>query len=125
VIRVIETGHDRLYVPVLCAVCPDAPCVRVCPADALSREGDFGKVTVDEKRCASCSGCVLSCPFEVLRLEGSRSMPNPCDLCGGDPECVRFCRAGALELVHLDEEALAGKRESSSRLTPLRESLNP
>src|SRR5208283_3813620 len=96
--------------------CPDAPCVTVCPADALSREGEFGHVMVDEKRCASCSSCVLSCPFEVLRLEGRRSMPNPCALCGGDPECVRSCRAGALELVRLDEEALAGKRESSKRL---------
>ncbi len=125
VIRVIEAGQGRVYVPVLCAVCLDAPCVTVCPGDALFREGEFGHVTVDEKKCASCSGCVLSCPFEVLRLEGRRSMPNPCDLCGGDPECVRSCRAGALEMVRLDEETLVGKRKSSKRLCTLLDSLNP
>jgi Fe-S-cluster-containing hydrogenase component 2 len=42
-----------------------------------------------------------------------------CDLCGGDPQCVKFCISGALQFVEA-EEAFAFRRTSlDAKLTDL------
>jgi anaerobic carbon-monoxide dehydrogenase iron sulfur subunit len=95
-IQIIHSDSENLHTPVLCSKCEEAPCVRVCPGDALSRNKALGIITIDEKRCSTCSSCVLSCPFGVLHLGGSSQRPQPCDLCGGNPECVAACTTGAI-----------------------------
>jgi ferredoxin len=67
---------------------------------------------------------VLSCPFEVLHLSGRRSLPDPCDLCRGNPACVRACPTGALELIELNGKSLRRKRALSRKLLSMREKLN-
>ena len=96
-VRVTDGGQDAPHVPLLCTQCAEAPCIAVCPGEALSRQRPFGPLAVEPTRCSACAGCVLSCPFEVLHLGGRRSLPDPCDLCRGDPACVRSCPTGALE----------------------------
>jgi Fe-S-cluster-containing hydrogenase component 2 len=32
-----------------------------------------------------------------MRLDEGRGKSYKCDLCGGDPQCVKACREGALE----------------------------
>jgi carbon-monoxide dehydrogenase iron sulfur subunit len=105
-IRVVRSDPENVYTPLLCSQCEEAACVRVCPGDALSREKPFGIITLDEARCSQCSSCVLACPLEVLHLGGRKERPQPCDLCGGAPECVASCSVRALEFLREAEDDL-------------------
>lgn len=111
-IKVIRSAKDGAWAPLLCAVCPEAVCTKVCPGDALSRRRDFGPLTLREDGCASCGSCVLSCPFGVLHMGDLNAYPRPCDMCGGTPACVKSCRAGALESIDLDDVGCAERMKA-------------
>ena len=90
-------------VPHFCAQCADYPCVESCPEDALTVDEETSAVLVDREKCTSCGLCIKACPGQVPFLHPGDNKATICDLCGGDPECVKVCReAGynALQLVH-------------------------
>ena len=92
-----------LEVPHFCAQCDDYPCIESCPVDALSVDENTSAVLVDEEKCTSCGNCIDACPGKVPILHPETNKAVICDLCGGDPECVKVCQeAGynALQLVH-------------------------
>ena len=39
-----------------------------------------------------------------------------CDLCGGDPQCVKYCEFGALEFVDADEVAYIKRKTGADKL---------
>jgi carbon-monoxide dehydrogenase iron sulfur subunit len=55
--------------------------------------------------------CLLACPMGNIHFDGELGVSRKCDLCGGDPNCVRFCTSGALQFVDADEAADA-RREA-------------
>ncbi|MFW6159016.1 MAG: 4Fe-4S dicluster domain-containing protein [Planctomycetota bacterium] len=102
--------------PVICRQCKSAPCVDVCPAEAMVRD-DQGVVRRRLFRCIGCGSCARACPFGVItttlggtpvawkspdRLSGHQVAK--CDLCADRlsehpdavPRCVAACPAGAL-----------------------------
>ena len=94
--------HVRRYkglvdVPIICWHCPDAPCVEACPTNpkAITKSKDTNVVTyADEKAClgAKCNKCMEACPPQYLRRHPETGRPLFCDLCGGDPQCVKACQ---------------------------------
>ncbi len=93
-VRVAIYPQEAIYFPVVCMQCEDAPCMAVCPSAALVRDADTNAVLVLEERCVGCRVCALACPFGAINYWGGKA--RKCDLCGGDPECVRFCVPQAL-----------------------------
>jgi uncharacterized repeat protein (TIGR04076 family) len=89
--------------PRVCRQCGLAPCVRACPAGALSRDPETAAVRVDPERCTGCGLCGRACPFGALPFDFRTQKPLPCDLCGGTPSCVERCPSGALELLRLGD----------------------
>lgn len=92
-------------IPVVCQQCVDPLCVELCPATALSRDGETGAVVVDVDRCLGCRSCVQVCPFGAPSVDRRLGVTQKCDLCDGDPTCAKFCPTGALTAVPADEEA--------------------
>ena len=86
----------RVHLPVICRHCEDAPCSAVCPREAIDRDEAAGRVMIDYDRCISCKMCVAACPFGAMGFDNERRTVFKCDLCGGDPQCVRYCCPGAL-----------------------------
>jgi Fe-S-cluster-containing hydrogenase component 2 len=86
--------EDAIYIPMVCMQCADAPCIPVCPSGALVRDGETNAVLVIEERCVGCRMCALACPFGAISYWEGKA--RKCDLCGGDPECVRVCAPRAL-----------------------------
>jgi carbon-monoxide dehydrogenase iron sulfur subunit len=41
--------------------------------------------------------CVRACPSGAMGFDKKEKLADKCDLCGGDPECVKHCFYGALE----------------------------
>ena len=62
-------------------------------------------LVIDPDKCTSCRLCELACSARYTGVESAcpygviwclDEQAHKCDLCGGDPECVRFCAPGAL-----------------------------
>ena len=51
-----------------CRRCEDAPCIAVCPADALEKDAE-GVVTRFTNLCVSCKSCVTICPFGTMMTD--------------------------------------------------------
>lgn len=93
--------YPGLEVPHLCAQCDDYPCVKSCPVEALKVDGTTA-VLVDRDKCIGCGRCIDACPGKVPFLHPKDGKATICDLCGGDPQCVKVCNEagyGALQLV--------------------------
>jgi anaerobic carbon-monoxide dehydrogenase iron sulfur subunit len=104
-IRVNFYAEDSAAIPLTCMHCSEAWCLEVCPAGAIARDPDTGAVEIDSSRCAGCKMCLLACPLGNIHFDAELGVSRKCDLCGGDPACVRFCTSGALRFVEAEDAA--------------------
>ena len=114
-IQVTKIEHLGVDHPHVCRLCRRAPCVAACPTGALYRDetldtGGTGAVLLHPDECIGCSACVDACPFGMAALHPETGLPLICDLCGGDPACVKRCATGAIVYEYADAGARA-KRE--------------
>ena len=83
----------------VCRLCDEKPCIKACPSGALTYNGMW--IVVDEKRCVLCKSCANACPYGAIFFHNDLKRPLICDLCNGDPECVKMCPMKALEFAGL------------------------
>jgi len=100
---------DLVYpVQLRCSHCENAPCMRICPVDAIKRN-EHGAVTIDESVCIGCGYCALVCPFGIPRFAEEAKKVVKCDMCserleeGEIPVCVRNCPTMALQFGEIEE----------------------
>jgi len=53
------------YIPTLCNHCEKAPCVKVCPTQAMHKDNN-GITMHDTKKCVGCRYCMVACPYKVI-----------------------------------------------------------
>lgn len=83
-----------IEVPHFCTQCPDYPCVKSCPFNALSVNEETGAVLVDKKACVGCGKCFEACPGRIPHLHPKENYVLICDLCDGNPQCAKVCQEG-------------------------------
>ncbi|MFH7860250.1 MAG: 4Fe-4S dicluster domain-containing protein [Candidatus Aenigmatarchaeota archaeon] len=83
-----------IEVPHLCVQCPDYPCVEACPTNALSINKETSAVEVDKEKCIACGKCIDACPGKIPHMHPTKKHIIICNLCNGDPECVKVCQEG-------------------------------
>ncbi len=89
-------------IPHLCAQCHDYPCVSSCTFDALTISEETSAVLVDREKCTACGLCMKACPGKIPHIHPRDKYALICDLCDGDPKCVKACteaRYNALQTV--------------------------
>jgi len=74
-----------------CRQCENAACYNVCPVEAIYIDKDTNAYIVDEEKCIGCEMCVEACEFNAIFIDRDTGKAVKCDLCGGDPQCVKFC----------------------------------
>lgn len=113
-IRNIRTEQGGLLstIPVVCQQCTDPICEAVCPVQAISRNSETGALEVDDVKCLGCRRCVYSCPFGGASIDPETRHSSKCNLCKGDPNCVKMCPKDALNFVRLDLIGVEKKRKS-------------
>jgi hydrogenase-4 component A len=104
-------GQRGRFYQHVCLQCPDAPCLPVCPVDAISVESQTGARVIDEDTCIACGKCEQSCIFPTLdealatssdrfdqhsRIthDEGRNTYAKCDLCyfrEEGPACIQQC----------------------------------
>lgn len=95
-ISVFNFEKAGFSVPMVCQQCSVAACMAVCPVGAISRSNETGAMTVNNSKCLRCKMCTIACPFGATIYDPIKDIVGKCDLCGGDPMCVKFCPSGAL-----------------------------
>jgi Fe-S-cluster-containing hydrogenase component 2 len=93
----------------------DYPCVSSCPVQALSTDPNTKAVLVDRSKCISCGKCIAACPGKVPYMHPGDNKATICDLCGGDPECVKVCVEAGYNALMLVAEGPSIHRKLFSR----------
>lgn len=93
----INGGYKKGFA--LCKQCGFPQCAMVCPSGALKKDEDTGVVLLDESECMGCQLCTMACAYGGVRYHPTKHTVIKCDLCGGDPACVKACKYGALKLM--------------------------
>lgn len=91
-INIVEY-HSSFY-SIVCQHCENAPCIKICPTEAVTDEG------VDSEKCIGCGLCVMACPFGAITFEAN--IAEKCDLCAEreeGPACIRACTKRAISVV--------------------------
>ena len=101
-IRVVMFDEEGFYTPTMCFQCREAWCAQTCPAAAICKDDETGALVVDDNKCVGCRMCTMICPFGQVVVSKKTGKASKCDLCSGDPVCVRFCPTGALEFDKAD-----------------------
>jgi carbon-monoxide dehydrogenase iron sulfur subunit len=96
-LQVLSWEERCLTVPIVCAQCEDAPCQSACPEDAISRSSATEAVVVDAGLCTACGLCTEACPTGSIFVHRRSNAATKCDLCDGEPVCVKVCYPEALQ----------------------------
>ena len=111
--------QDWAFRPVRCMHCADAPCVRVCPTGALSKN-PMGFTAYGESKCNGCGYCTQFCPYDIPRLKEAdvwgKGKTTKCTFCqdrttnGLVPACAQTCPTGAIVFGERDEMVALGRQ---------------
>jgi len=110
--------HQLVNMPVACKLCEDAPCVRACPRDALTKSEETGVIMVDDDKCDLCGWCLESCKTGAIFLNQEKKTVMICNLCDGNPKCVEWCPENALSLMTQKEFDKKARKATVNMLIP-------
>ncbi len=112
-IQVIKDDRNGINASLPCSQCSKAACVEVCPMGAITYVPATGANVIDSDRCIGCQMCIMVCPIgAVSRIEKrGQTAVIKCDLCNGDPQCVKYCEPGA---IRFEEPQAAADRNSKA-----------
>lgn len=104
-VKQVEKGEfpdtRRLFSVMRCNHCTEAPCVEICPVEALFIRED-GIVDFDKERCIACKSCMQACPYDALYIDPETHTAAKCNYCahridiGLEPACVNVCPEHAI-----------------------------
>ena len=110
-VKQVEKGEfprtRRIFSVMRCNHCSDAPCVEICPVEALYTRED-GIVDFDNNRCIGCKSCMQACPYDALYIDPDNKTAAKCNYCahrvevGRAPACVDVCPEHAIIAGDMD-----------------------
>jgi Fe-S-cluster-containing dehydrogenase component/formate-dependent nitrite reductase membrane component NrfD len=113
-VKYVEKGRfpeiRRHFAVLRCNHCTNAPCVTICPVNALEKRKD-GIVDLDRDVCIGCRACMQACPYDAIYLNEERGSVEKCHFCahrvekGLEPACVIVCPEQAIITGDLHDPA--------------------
>ncbi len=115
----------RLFSVLRCNHCTNAPCVEICPVEALYTRPD-GIVDFNKDRCIGCKSCMQACPYDALYIDPDTHTAAKCNYCahrvdvGLEPACVVVCPEHAIISGDMDDPASEISQQLSRNQTIVR-----
>jgi len=88
---------EGIAVPKVCIIC--GKCIEACPEKVITKSEKTGSILIDEENCTSCRECVIVCPYNVMKINPLTNKAMTCDLCNGNPQCVKYCPEAVLHYM--------------------------
>ncbi len=91
-----------------CNHCTDAPCIEICPTNALFKRDD-GIVDFDSDLCIGCKSCMQACPYDAIYIDKDTNTAAKCNFCahrvdnGLEPACVTVCPTHSIWVGDLED----------------------
>lgn len=111
-VKYVESGEfpatTRDFGVMRCNHCTDAPCVKICPTQALFKRDD-GIVDFDNERCIGCKACMQGCPYDAIYIDEETHTAAKCNFCahrvdeGLEPACVVVCPTHSIWVGDLED----------------------
>jgi anaerobic carbon-monoxide dehydrogenase iron sulfur subunit len=98
----MEEEDELIFTVVTCRQCDNPVCAEPCPVQAITRDSVTGAMVIDQDLCTGCQECAMRCPYtaiSVSKANNDQAHVFKCELCNGDPQCVKFCYPQALRYV--------------------------
>jgi formate dehydrogenase iron-sulfur subunit len=96
----------------VCKHCHDAPCLDVCPTQAIIRT-EFDTVYINQPTCNGCRDCISACPFGVIHMSEAigdkHGTAQKCTFCydrlkqGLTPACAKACPTESIRFGPLNQ----------------------
>ncbi len=112
-VKYVEKGQfpdtRRVFSVMRCNHCEYAPCVDICPTQALYLRPD-GIVDFSNDRCIGCKSCTQACPYDAIYIDPESHTAAKCNYCahrvdvGLEPACVNVCPTEAIISGDLDQK---------------------
>ena len=112
-VKYVETGEftdtRRVFSVMRCNHCEHAPCVEICPTQALFTRPD-GIVDFNNDRCIGCKSCTQACPYDAIYIDPETHTAAKCNYCahrvdvGLEPACVNVCPTEAIVSGDIDQK---------------------
>jgi Fe-S-cluster-containing dehydrogenase component/formate-dependent nitrite reductase membrane component NrfD len=128
-VKTVEKGvfpsTERFFFPVLCNQCDAAPCMRICPTNALFKRRD-GIVDLHGDACIGCRACMVACPYDQLFIDPNTHTAEKCNFCANRvenqllPACVSVCPTECRIFGDLDDPTSAVARIAQHEAVALR-----
>ena len=128
-VKYIEKGEfpytSRHFGVMRCNHCDSAPCVTICPTNALYRRSD-GIIDFDNQRCIGCKSCMQACPYDALYIDPNDNTAAKCNFCAHrveaklEPACVIVCPTQAILAGDLDDPASQVSRTVATKKVAVR-----
>ncbi|MBU0497572.1 MAG: 4Fe-4S dicluster domain-containing protein [Candidatus Thermoplasmatota archaeon] len=99
-ISVVRDEFNRYELPIICYQCDDPVCHKFCHQNAYFIKD--GVVLHNEDKCVGCRLCAVLCPYNAITTLNSEIIK--CDLCDGDPQCVKYCSTQAIQYLEETDE---------------------
>jgi Fe-S-cluster-containing dehydrogenase component/formate-dependent nitrite reductase membrane component NrfD len=128
-VKYVDTGEfpdtTRSFGVMRCNHCTDAPCVKICPTQALFKRDD-GIVDFDNSRCIGCKSCMQACPYDAIYIDAETHTAAKCNLCAHrvdddlEPACVVVCPTHSIWVGDLDDPTSGIARLVATEQTAVR-----
>lgn len=115
-IHVIKWEMEGFYLPMLCQHCENPICATVCPMNAIQWDEETRRVVVSGDLCILCKACISACPLGGVGFDDREKKLLRCDLCDGDPTCVKYCDSRAIQFIDSESVAIRKKRTAAEAL---------
>ena len=128
-VKTVEQGTfpdtSRFFLPVLCNQCDAAPCMAICPTNALFKRRD-GIVDLHGDSCIGCRACMVACPYDQLFIDPNTRTAEKCNFCANRvennllPACVSVCPTECRIFGDLDDPASEVAQIAQREMTRVR-----
>ena len=85
----------------------------------MKRDPKTGSVLIDYNICVGCRICVSFCPFGGVGIDVKTGRVVKCDLCDGEPKCVKFCDPAALLYIDSTTVNMMKRKAAAERFSEL------